>query len=123
MGERVRKYCDRKVKRGRKTEACGQDVPGDKATPFQIGETRYESDLCQEHIDELYAALEPYTSIAHTARKRVGTQVRKAIQGKGGQAFTAQDVRTWLREERGYDVPETGRLTKAWIEEFEAAHQ
>ncbi|RZU36038.1 Lsr2 protein [Streptomyces sp. BK022] len=123
MGERVRKFCDRKVKRGRKAEVCGQDVPNDESTVFQIGTTRYEADLCQEHQDEMLEAMEPYTSIAHTARKRVGTQVRKAIQGKGGQAFTAQDVRQWLREERGYDVPDTGRLTKAWIEEFEAAHQ
>jgi hypothetical protein len=122
MGERVRKFCDVKVKRGRKTESCGQDVPGDVATPLQVGTTRYEMDLCQEHQDEMREVLAPFTSIAHTARQRVGTQVRKAIQGTDGKSFTAQDVRAWLKEERGYDVPETGRLPKAWITEFERAH-
>ena len=32
------------------------------------------------------------------------------------------DVRQWLREERGYDVPVKGNVRKDWLEEYEAAH-
>jgi hypothetical protein len=122
MADVVSKACDFKVQRGRRKVACGQPVPHNESTPITVGTTKYLMDLCEEHQDDMLADLEPYTSIAHSAQKRVGTQVRKAIRGKGGQSFTASDVRDWLREQ-GYEVSDTGRLPQAWVSEFEAAHQ
>jgi hypothetical protein len=124
MGERVSvdKFCDFKVKRGRKTEACGQDVPNNEATAITHGTTRYFMDLCDEHKQLMSEVLEPFTSIAHNTEKRVGTQVLKAIKGRGGQTFTAADVRVWLKEQ-GREISSTGRIPVDLIREFEAAHK
>jgi hypothetical protein len=124
MGERVSvdKFCDFKVKRGRKNEACGKDVPDNEPTAVTYGTTRYFMDLCEEHQEQLVGAMKPFTSIAHKSEKRVGTQVLKAIQGKGGQTFTAADVREWLKEQ-GREIAPTGRIPTAYIQEFEAAHK
>lgn len=120
MGERVSKFCDVKVKRGRSTQKCGQDVPNDESTALTVGTTRYLMDLCQEHIDDLNANLDPFISIAHDAQKRTGTQVRKALVGKHG-AFTTADVRKWLHEQ-GREVSNTGRLPGDLIREYQDAH-
>jgi hypothetical protein len=124
MGERVSvdKFCDFKVKHGRKTETCGQDVPGNEATAITVGTTRYFMDLCRDHQQLMVGALEPFTSIAHNTEKRVGTQVLKAIKGRGGQTFTAADVRQWLKEQ-GREIAHTGRIPTDLIREFEAAHK
>jgi hypothetical protein len=124
MGERVSvdKFCDFKVKRGRKTETCGQDVPKNEATAITYGTTRYFMDLCEEHQQLLLDSLNPFTSIAHNTEKRVGTQVLKAIRGKGGQTFTAADVRAWLKDQ-GREISSTGRIPTDLIKEFEAAHK
>lgn len=121
MADVVMKKCDFKVTRKREKVACGQDVPNNEATPVTLGTTRYLMDLCQDHIDALNAAVDPFISIAHDAQKRVGTQVTKAIQGKRG-AFTAQDVRKWMKEQ-GREVSETGRLPENLIREYQDAHK
>ncbi|MER5754402.1 histone-like nucleoid-structuring protein Lsr2 [Streptomyces sp. NPDC002088] len=121
MADVVSKTCDKKVQRGRKKVVCGQAVPDNEPTAITVGTTRYLMDLCQEHQDELLSAVEPFTSIAHDAQKRLGTQVRKAIKGRGGKAFTAADVREWLKEQ-GREVSGTGRLPSDLIREFEEAH-
>jgi hypothetical protein len=124
MGERVSvdKFCDFKVKRGRKSETCGQDVPNNEATAITLGTTRYFMDLCLDHQQLMIGALEPFTSVAHNTEKRVGTQVLKAIKGRGGQTFTAADVRQWLKEQ-GREIAHTGRIPTDLIREFEAAHK
>jgi hypothetical protein len=124
MGERVSvdKFCDFKVKHGRKTEPCGQDVPNNEATAITVGTTRYFMDLCLDHQQLMVGALEPFTSIAHNTEKRIGTQVLKAIKGRGGQTFTAADVRVWLKEQ-GREISSTGRIPVDLIREFEAAHK
>ncbi|MFJ6508697.1 histone-like nucleoid-structuring protein Lsr2 [Streptomyces sp. NPDC091879] len=121
MADVVMKKCDFKVTRNRAKASCGQDVPNNEATPVTVGTTRFLMDLCQEHIDKMHAALEPFTSVAHDAQKRTGTQVRKAIRGKRG-AFTTADVRKWLQEQ-GREVSSTGRLPGDLIREYEDAHK
>jgi hypothetical protein len=121
MGERVSKFCDIKVKKGRTEAACGKPVPDDEATPVTVGTTRYLMDLCQEHQDKLNDVLLPFISVAHDAQKRTGTQVRKALRGKRG-AFTTADVRKWLTEQ-GREVSHTGRLPEDLIREYEDAHK
>jgi hypothetical protein len=79
-------------------------------------------DLCLDHQQLMVGALEPFTSVAHNTEKRVGTQVLKAIKGRGGQTFTAADVRLWLKEQ-GREIAHTGRIPTDLIREFEAAHK
>lgn len=122
MADVVMKTCDFKVTRNRAKAPCGQAVPNNEPTPITVGTTRFLMDLCQEHIDKLHAALEPYTSIAHDTQKRTGTQVRKAIASKRGLAFTAADVRKWLQEQ-GREVSGTGRLPEHLIREYQDAHK
>jgi hypothetical protein len=122
MADVVMKKCDFKVTRSRAKASCGQDVPNNEATPITVGTTRFLMDLCQEHIDKMHAALEPFTSVAHDTQKRTGTQVRKAIAGKRGEAFTTADVRKWLAEQ-GRDVSNTGRLPQHLIREYQDAHK
>jgi hypothetical protein len=118
----VSKTCDKKIPKGRKKVPCGQPVPGNEATAITVGTTRYLMDLCDEHKAELMAAVEPFTEVAHDAQKRTGTQVRKAIQGKGGKAFTAADVREWMKDQ-GREISGTGRLPASVIREFQDAHK
>lgn len=124
MGERVSvdKFCDYKVKSGRKLVSCGKDVPDQQDTAVTLGTTRFFMDLCLEHQKLLTKALDPFTSIAHNTEKRVGTQVLKAIRGRGGKTFTAADVRVWLREQ-GREISPTGRIPTDLLKEFEAAHK
>lgn len=121
MAQIVMKACDFDVKKGRKTEKCGQQVPDNEPTYLTEGTTRYSMDLCAEHQQLMREVLLPFTSIAFDTQRRMGTQVRKAIQTKSGKAFTTKDVRTWLQEQ-GRDVPESGRLPKDLIEEYANAH-
>lgn len=119
MGVKESRFCDLKVKRGRKEVACGEPVPNDEPTALTLGTTRYLMDLCEEHQQELGEAVGPFISVAHDAQQRRGTQVRKAIQGKSG-AFTTKDVRQWLMEQ-GREVPPTGRLSNDLIREYQDA--
>jgi hypothetical protein len=121
MGERVSKFCDIKVKKGRTEKSCGRPVPDDIPTAVTIGTTRYLMDLCEEHQDALNDAVQPFISVAHDAQKRTGTQVRKALQGKRG-AFTTADVRKWLQEQ-GREVSHTGRLPEDLLREYQDAHK
>jgi hypothetical protein len=122
MADRLSKFCDFKVKRGRKESTCGQPVPNDEPTYLTYGTTRFGMDLCEEHVGKLEDAIGPFTSIASDAQKRTGHAVRKAIAGKGGKAFTAADVRQWFQEQ-GRDISSTGRLPEHVIREYMDAHK
>lgn len=121
MADVLRKTCDMVVKRGRRKERCEKPVPDDEPTPLTIGTTKYLMDLCQQHQKELHGAIQPFLDIAHDARKRTGTQVRKAVLDLDGHVFTAKDVRNWLRDQ-GRPVPDAGRLPQSAYDEYVAAH-
>lgn len=112
MLENIRR-CDRPVKGKR----CGKTTPDNKPTKFMVDGVTYESDLCETHIEELRAALEPFTSIASTSSKRVGKANRKALSTPGGEPFTTKDVRQWLIDQ-GREVSNTGRIPNSLVEEF-----
>lgn len=120
MADVVLKTCDFKVDK-RRTKACGNPVPDNEPTPVTIDTTRFLMDLCDEHKQALREALLPFTSVAHDTQQRRGTQVRKAVQTKGGQTFTTKDVRMWLQEQ-GREVPSAGRLSQDLLEEYKNAH-
>lgn len=122
MGDRLSKFCDFKKKKGRSEVVCGKPVPNDEATALTYGTTRFVMDLCDEHREQLEAAIVPFTSVASEAQRRTGTQVRKAIAGKRGMAFTTADVRVWLQEQ-GREVSSTGRLPDHLIREYQDAHK
>lgn len=121
MADVIRKECDFKIHKGRKQVNCGQPVTDSEATPMTLEATRYLMDLCDEHKQLLRDTVLPFTSVAHDTSLRRGTHVRKAVQTKGGQAFTSKDVRKWMQDQ-GREVTETGRLPKDLIEEYAAAH-
>lgn len=122
MADVVRKLCDFKLSKGRKHVPCGQPVTDSEPTAMTLEMTRYLMDLCDEHKQLLRATVEPFTSVSHDTSLRRGTHVRKAIQTKGGQAFTSRDVRKWLQEQ-GRDVSGVGRLPQDVIDEYAAAHE
>ncbi|MFE9525130.1 histone-like nucleoid-structuring protein Lsr2 [Streptomyces sp. NPDC006631] len=122
MGDRLTKFCDVKIKRGKNEVECGKPVPNDEATTLTYGTTRFEMDLCADHIADLESKISPFTSIAHAAQKRTNTAVRKAIAGKRGKAFTTADVREWLRAQ-GREVSSTGRLPDNLLREYQDAQK
>jgi hypothetical protein len=110
--ENIRR-CDRSVKGKR----CGKTTPDNEPTKFMIDGVTYESDLCEEHIEELREVLKPFTSIANSSSKKVGKANRKTLSAPGGKAFTVKDVRKWLLEQ-GREVSSTGRISNSLMEEF-----
>lgn len=119
MEETVRK-CDAPV--GRKGNHCGEHVPDGKPFLFTVGGVEYAADLCDKHREAFRDAISVYVEVAHPVRTRNGAAVRAAIKGgKAGVVFTTKDVRTWLQAQ-GRDVPGSGRLSNALIEEYKAAH-
>lgn len=116
MQEVVHK-CDRKI--GTKGNRCGQRVPNDEPTRFSFNGVEYEVDLCEKHQADLADALDPYISAGEPTTTRTGTAIRRAMRGKKG-AFTTKDVREWLQAQ-GRDVPPSGRLANALIEEYKEA--
>jgi len=114
MQEIIRR-CDREVK----GQPCGERVPDDAPTTFVVNSVAYEMDICAQHYQEFFDALEPYLHIAAPTKARAGKAVRQVLRSKKGP-FTTKDVRKWLQEQ-GKDVSPTGRIPNALIEEYKAA--
>lgn len=120
MQEIIRR-CDLPVKRGRETAPHGEVVSDDLPTSFALEGVAYESDLCDEHKQELRDCLAKFIAASTEVRSSSGgSGVRRALKGKKG-GFTTKDVRQWMQEQ-GRDVAPSGRLPNEVIEEYRAAH-
>jgi hypothetical protein len=121
MAEKINRFCDWPTGRGRTKHECGAEVDDNEPTEFVIDGITYLMDVCTDHHEEWLdlnaTALDIATPIAS---KKASSAVRAVMKGNRG-AFTTKDVREWLREQ-GVDVPESGRLSKEYIEEYKAAH-
>ena len=115
----IEKRCDFKIRTTRKEVACGQVVPGNDETEFALAPDSYSADLCSEHRQTLAEALAPFVEVGRRSRAiaSVNSRGRKVLRGVGGLTFTTQDVREWLRAQ-GREVPPTGRVPNADIQEF-----
>lgn len=118
MAQKTILECDRLVR----NQPCG--APVEERTTF-VGRDSitYSLDLCEKHVLDFDKALQPFIEIADPIKAKTGSAVRKALKGKGGgKPFTTKDVRNWLIEQ-GRDVPASGRLPNALIEEYQAAQK
>jgi len=118
MQEVVRR-CDRLI--GTKGNRCGERVPNDEPTRFVIDGVGYEADLCEKHHEDFNRAVASFLHIAEPTTARAGNAMRKAMRGKKG-AFTTKDVREWAAAQ-GRDVPASGRLPNAMIEEYKQSQR
>lgn len=120
MANQVTITCDQLVD----GHACGTPVPDNKSTTLSLNGVAWEADLCIQHrqplanlVIEWGYLLRPLT----TAYKPVSGNYRAKYHA-GHKSFTARDVREWLREQ-GREVPESGRLKEAIMNEFMEAHR
>lgn len=118
MQEVVRK-CDHLI--GTKGNRCGQRVPDDEPTRATFDGVGYEADLCEKHKEDYRKAIASFLHIAEPTTARAGNAMRKAMRGKKG-AFTTKDVREWAKAQ-GRDVPPSGRLPGAMIEEYKQSQR
>lgn len=100
---------------------CSETVAADaEKLKFSRGRLMYELDLCTRHTEAFDKALEPFTSSVDPVSARIGKAAVKVVKGKSG-TFTTKDVRIWLQQQ-GREIGPTGRIPKAFVEEYRLAH-
>ena len=101
------------------------EVEGDETLSFSLDGTAYEMDVCEEHAAEVRDAFAPYVGAARRANRAVSASRAPARKGARAQSYTDKirvtAMRDWGRE-NGFEVSERGRLSKAVISAYEAAH-
>jgi hypothetical protein len=89
------------------------------AVKIRVGEVGLTQDLCEECKERVIDDLGELGF--RPIQKRVGHSNRAAYVAKSGTAFTASDVRQWLRERDGGPAP-TGRIAASVLEEYADNH-
>jgi hypothetical protein len=122
VAQRLLISCDWVLTKGPgKGKPCGQSAEHNDSTKYVVNGKYYEADLCAEHEQEFLALLQPVLQISRTVKPpKISANTRAVLRGAGGQPFTIKDVRRWA-EEQGREVPSTGRLPGALIDEYRAS--
>src|SRR4051794_3319936 len=83
------------------------DTEAVETVRFQVGRSRYELDLCKEHLDEMTGAARKVRAATRTsslrAKQPTGTKRRTSAKAKRSSNATKADVRAWARK-AGYSV-------------------
>lgn len=110
------------------------DIDGGEASEtvsFGLDGVQYEIDVNEEHASQLRQAIWSFAEHARRVkgqRKQPRTTVASLIadanktkNGTTNNKHSSREIRDWARTE-GLDVPATGRIPKAIVEQFEAVH-
>ena len=105
-------------------DICGAEPAA--TTIVSANGTTYEVDLCEGHVDQLTAALAPFTTVARVtagARSRKPAAKRSVTPTRATEASPRradlQQVREWAAA-NGYDVKAKGRVPAAVLEAYDA---
>ena len=90
-----------------------------RTVEFGLDQTNYEIELSQENEQALREALAPYIAKARKAAAKRGPG-RPRTSAAQNSELTAQ-IRSWAKEQN-MEVSERGRIPKAVIEAYHAAH-
>ena len=105
------------------------DIDGSEAVgtvSFSLNNRSYEIDLSDENTDKLHEALAPFIEHARKAGGRSGgrgrTRGQAAMVDKPARSSREETaaIRDWARQ-RGHEVSDRGRISKAVIEAYQAA--
>lgn len=110
MAIRVTRVCDF-------PEASGE--PATVTFTGRAGGKEYGGDFCDQHWAEVEAGLAKLGVTAETVR--IDGKKRATYVAASGRPFSTNDVRQWLLE-RGGQPEGSGRLPRALLEEYAAAH-
>lgn len=90
---------------------------------FGLGDAQFEIDLNAAHREELESVLAKFIEAGRPVRG--GTPARRQRRQATGAGRPdreqTQAIRQWAKD-NGYEVSERGRISKAIVEAFEAAH-
>lgn len=86
---------------------------------FGLGDSHFEIDLNPDHREELESALGKFVAAARLVRGEKPAKQRRSVDRTDRDESHA--VRMWAKE-NGFDVSERGRISKAVIEAYQAAH-
>ena len=106
----------------RVTESLVDDIDGGEAQGtlhFAVEGAQYEIDLSDKNAEEFHEILAPYIS---AARRVGGRQSKGSDRGaaRSGSGVDPKQVREWAKSQ-GLDVNPRGRVSKALIEQYQAA--
>jgi hypothetical protein len=101
------------------------DIDGTDASEtvsFALDGVDYEIDLSDEHAGQLREAVSLYVGHARrTGGRRKGNRRSSGGGSGGGAGASAADIRAWARE-KGWEVPERGRVSAEVREAYAAAN-
>ncbi len=88
---------------------------------FGLGDAQFEIDLSADHRDELENALTKFIEYARQVPgQKAPRPARQSRQAPADRELT-HAIRLWAKE-NGHEVSERGRISKAVIEAYQAAH-
>src|SRR5690242_18515295 len=88
---------------------------------FGLGDSHFEIDLNTAHREELENVLDRFIAAARPVRAAKPARPRRPAETRRTERELNHAVRQWARE-NGHAVSERGRLAKALIEVYQAAH-
>ena len=89
---------------------------------FGLGDSQFEIDLSPDHRDELENALTKFIEYARpVSGQKPARQPRQSNKQAAADREQTHAIRLWAKE-NGHEVSERGRISKAVIEAYHAAH-
>ncbi|HVU74436.1 MAG TPA: histone-like nucleoid-structuring protein Lsr2 [Mycobacteriales bacterium] len=107
MARKVVQVCD--LHRG--------DASADDALVIVLEGTRYQLDLCADHLGQVRRTLAPLLDAAHAARPGGGS--RQVDGSRRARAAERTALREWARAQ-GFDVRDRGRVPREAVEAYTA---
>lgn len=108
----------------------GQALREPNTIKFTVDGVDYEFDTSAKHAKEFHKAIGPYIAVARratapaTGRRRPARKTKKqlsAIAGTGRSPEQLSAIREWARN-NGHQVSDKGRIARAVVDAFDAAH-
>ncbi|GII92135.1 histone-like nucleoid-structuring protein Lsr2 [Sinosporangium siamense] len=94
---------------------------GNETVSFAIDGTSFEIDLSTSNAKKLRKALQPYVSGARKVRAGRGRGRRGRAAAGGLTREQSGEIREWAKK-KGLDVSARGRIARAVIDQYNAAH-
>lgn len=112
----------------------GDEIEGVETVQFGLDGYDYEIDLCAEHGEQVRDELQALISHARragggrgrrrsvTSRPRSGRLAQAAPERAASDPERLRDIREWARSNGYPDLSSRGRIPRAVVEDYEAAH-
>lgn len=88
---------------------------------FGLGDSHFEIDLNTAHREELESVLDRFISAARPVHESKPARTRRPTANPRTDRDLTHTIRQWAKD-NGHEVSERGRISKAIVEAYEAAH-